>query len=190
MPSRTKPIQLIKAEGNKRHLSKAEMALREKAESALMTGQKLRESDEVRNNPVAHKEFNRLIKLLKAIGKNDDLTGNIINTHCILHAEILDLVEKRERMSEAAKLIEDKFSELSNVTIEEIKSTTEGLAQIYATMMKCDSTLMSKRKMLLDIAKDNILTINSALRSIPKKEEKKTESPMAAFIKRKSEGNA
>jgi len=155
-----------------------------------MTGQKLKESDEVKNNPVAHKEFVRLIKLLKAIGKNDDLTGNVINTHCILHAETLDLVEKRERMAKSAKMIEEKLDELSNVTVEEIKDITGGLAQIYATMMKCDSTLMSKRKMLLDIAKDNILTINSALRSIPKKEEKKAESPMAAFIKRKSEGNA
>ena len=41
--------------------------------------------------------------------------------------------------------------------------------------------------MLLDIEKENIMTIAAQLRSIPKKEVKKgEEDPMAAFVNRKS----
>lgn len=40
------------------------------------------------------------------------------------------------------------------------------------TIIGLDKQIQSKRKMILDIEKENIMTIASALRSIPKKDEK------------------
>jgi hypothetical protein len=39
-------------------------------------------------------------------------------------------------------------------------------------MIECDRQVQAKRKMLLDIEKENIMTIAAALRSIPKKTDK------------------
>ena len=57
----------------------------------------------------------------------------------------------------------------------------EGLVEISGNMNRlaghmnaCDKLLQQKRKMLLDIEKENIMTIASALRSVPKKAENKT----------------
>ena len=43
------------------------------------------------------------------------------------------------------------------------------MASLAGSMLAIDKQLQSKRKMLLDIEKENIMTITSALRSIPKK---------------------
>jgi hypothetical protein len=56
--------------------------------------------------------------------------------------------------------------------------------ELYKQLMACDKKVMDKRKMMLDIEKENIMTIASALRSIPKKPvEKQEEDPMAAFLR-------
>ena len=44
-----------------------------------------------------------------------------------------------------------------------------------------DKQVQTKRKMLLDIEKENIMTIASALRSVPKKVEKKDNPLLAAL---------
>jgi hypothetical protein len=57
----TKPLSLVQG-----HRTKAEKAVREKAENALLTGTQLKESSDVKNDRLAHKEFTRIKKLLKA----------------------------------------------------------------------------------------------------------------------------
>ena len=48
--------------------------------------------------------------------------------------------------------------------------------------MKCDKKIMEKRRAMLDIEKENIMTIASALRSIPKKpQEESNINPYASF---------
>ena len=47
---------------------------------------------------------------------------------------------------------------------------------IHDRLMACDRKIMDKRKMLLQIEKENLMTIASALRSIPKKQEKPPET--------------
>jgi hypothetical protein len=52
-------------------------------------------------------------------------------------------------------------------------------------VMTCDKKIMEKRKMILDISKENIMTIQSALRSIPKKPKEKETSKMAAMLEKR-----
>lgn len=48
-------------------------------------------------------------------------------------------------------------------------------------LVSLDKQVQAKRKMLLDIEKENIMTIASALRSVPKKTEKK-DNPLLAVL--------
>ena len=74
----SKSTDVLKAEG-KSHRTKAEMAQREAAEKALLTGITMRESSDVKKDKVAHREYQRVIKILTAIGKNDALFESVIN---------------------------------------------------------------------------------------------------------------
>ncbi len=166
MPTPPKPAKLIALEG-KSHRTKKELRDREKAEAALLTGKILKETEEVKNNEIAHKEFLRIKKLLRSIEKNDDLYGSTINRYCLLLAECSDFEKKREVIFERQKELEKRkddmeFSEYINLQNDLIKS-----------MLALDKQVQAKRKMLLDIEKENVMTIAASLRSIPKKTEKK-----------------
>lgn len=166
MPTPPKPAKLIALEG-KSHRTKKELRDREKAEAALLTGKILKETEEVKNNEIAHKEFLRIKKLLRSIEKNDDLYGSTINRYCLLLAECSDFEKKREVIFERQKELEKRkddmeFSEYINLQNDLIKS-----------MLALDKQVQAKRKMLLDIEKENVMTIAASLRSIPKKTERK-----------------
>ena len=72
MPTPPKPFAILKNE-KKSHRTKKELKLREKGEASLATGVAIRERPETKNNPIAHKEFLRINKLLKNIEKNDSI---------------------------------------------------------------------------------------------------------------------
>ena len=59
----SKPASVIRLEG-KSHRTKKELRTRKQAEESLLSGVKLKEMEEVKNNPRAHQEFLRMKKLL------------------------------------------------------------------------------------------------------------------------------
>ena len=149
------------------------MRQRKQAEQSLLTGEEIKEKPEVKQNKIAHKEFLRIKKLLKNIEKNDDLYGVVINRYCLLYAECFEFEKKREKMFEQLCDLQEKEDEL----IEHEEMTQKEFYGIENSMQKnliaLDRQVQSKRKMLLEIEKENIMTIASALRSVPKKTEKK-----------------
>ena len=188
MPTPAKPFKVLTTE-NKSHRTKAELKMREEGEKALSTEIELKERKEVKQNKVAHKEFKRIEKLLKNIGKNDAIYESVINRYCLLQAECFDLEERRE---EFYKLIFDLKAEMTSVTDkmdydEDIATYkleyAKAIAKITNSMMAIDKQIASKRKMLLDIEKENVMTIASALRSIPKKEDKASENPLLKVLR-------
>jgi hypothetical protein len=155
MPTPAKPISVIKQEGNKRRLSKAAIKHREQAEKKLTSKFSLQEWDIVKNDIIAHKEFLRIKKILKNIEKDDALHESSINRYCILHSECMKITDTLNFL----EIGSDEWNVL-------------------------DAKLMQKRKMMLDIEKENIMTIASALRSIPKKPpEEKHVDPMEALLR-------
>lgn len=175
MPTPPKPASIIKMEG-KSHRTKAEIRQREAGEKALLTGEKLKESKEVKENKVAHAAFLRLKKLYETIGKNDGLYENIINRYCILLAECKDFEEKRELFCSQLKELQD--NKLVLLASEEMTNHQYYSLEIKMqnSILGLDKQVQAKRKMLLDIEKESIMTIASALRTVPKKkEEKKSE---------------
>lgn len=155
-----KPVSVIEAEG-KSHRTKAELEHRKKAEASLMTGIALKEWQEVKDNLIAHKEFMRVVKLLKVIGKNDDLHASVINRYCLLRAETYEFEDKREYFYK--KMVE--LDELEDIDSAERLKIQMGLS---SNIIKMDQQVMNKRKMMFDIEKENLMTIAGALRSIPK----------------------
>lgn len=147
----SKPYAVIAVEG-KSHRTKAEMEVREKNEKATLSGEPLREKPEVKRNLIAHKEFLRQKKVLSKIEKWDGVYENVINRYCMLYAECEELT----------------------VDIEELKAQKNeinNLALYYKMKENLEKQRTQKRRMMMDIEKENIMTIASAMRSIPKKEE-------------------
>lgn len=182
MPTPPKPFTVLKAEG-KSHRTKKELKQREQGEKALATGVTLKERPEVKDNPVAHKEFLRLNKLLKNIEKNDAIYEPIINRYCMLQAECADMEEKREKIYQQAQRLEQKLEKLGeDISFTDLRAVTNDISSIYGTMIALDKQIQTKRKMLLDIEKENIMTIAAALRSIPKKVDEK-ENPLLKALR-------
>lgn len=173
MPTPPKPFSVLKSEG-KSHRTKKELKAREQGEKALSTGTALKERQEVRKNKIAHKEFKRINELLKTIEKNDAIYEGVINRYCILYAECIDLEVKRENIY---SLIEDLKEQFENskeyLEDEELAKETRkfasAISDLVKSMIEIDRQVQQKRKMLLDIEKENIMTIAAALRVIPKK---------------------
>lgn len=188
MPTPTKPFKVLTTE-KKSHRTKAELKIREEGEKSLSTEMKLKERKEVKENKVAHKEFKRIEKLLKNIDKNDAIYEAVINRYCLLQAECSDLEERRE---EFYKLIFELKAEMKKTTdkmdYEEDIATykleySKAISKMMSSMLSIDKQIASKRKMLLDIEKENVMTIASALRSIPKKEDKESDNPLLKVLR-------
>lgn len=178
MPTRPKPAKVLALEG-KSHRTKAELDAREKAEKALLSGKKMRESKTVAANRTAHLVFLRIEKIMGAIEKNDALYESVINRYCLLAAEVTDYEETRGRLRlRGEQLIEDR--EAGAFDADEYHVRLEKLLDQEIT---CDNMLQRKRKMMLDIEKENVMTIASALRAIPKTpEEDDADDPMSRML--------
>lgn len=170
-----KPYAVIVNEG-KSHRTKAELEARKNGEAAFATGEPLKEKPETRANVIAHKEFLRLKKLFSNIGKWDAIYENIINRYCLLYAECKDFEEKREQFYRDLWELEDDKEEFSLSSYYRMKN------QIQKNIIDLDKQVQAKRKMLMDIEKESIMTIASSLRNVPKKEEK-TSNPLMEVLK-------
>ena len=181
MPGRPPKSYLQLVTEKKSHRTKSELKAREKAEQDLLTGISLKEWPDTKSNPVAHKKFTRIKRLLRAIKKDDALYEPVINRYCLLHAECKQFDDMKTRLfGEFKELAEAKDNgEIDFMQYLEEKN------KLQDRIMACDRKVMDKRKMLLSIEKENIMTIQSVLRSIPKKEQPKQESKMAAFLERR-----
>lgn len=175
-----KPYLVLEQE-KKSHRTKDELRQRREAEKALITGQKLKEWPEIRENKVAHKEFLRVKKVLESIEKFDEIFAPVVNRYCLLQAECKDFEEKREVFYQNVRNLEEERREAP-------ESMTQGdyfklLSQMEKTLIDCDKQVQAKRKMLLDLEKEMCMTVASALRSIPKKPKEKKD-PLGAILKR------
>ena len=156
----------------KSHHPKSEFEFRKAAELSLMTGMHMKMWPEVKANKIAAKEFSRVAELLEAIGKDDALQESVVNRYCLLRAECSDFERKRESFVESMdELKQDRADD-------KIDSETyySLISDMQRNIINVDKQIMSKRNMMLAIEKENLMTIASALRSIPKKPEKPQET--------------
>lgn len=155
MPGRkAKSIHLIKAEGNKRHLTKKEIEVREKAEKENFTGRVMQPDEFVKKYPEALKIFNRIKGLFKLIKKDDAIYELAINKYCVLKADSDKLYIQRDQH----EIVSEEWARI-------------------------DKMIMEKQKAMIGIEKENLMTINSVLRAVPKNQDKEKQvDPMAALL--------
>ncbi|MEH7093950.1 hypothetical protein [Neobacillus vireti] len=185
MPTPSKPYVVLNSE-KKSHRTKKELKQRQQGESRLATGVALKERSNVKSNTIAHKEFKRINDLLKNIEKNDAIYEPVINRYCLMIAECNELEERREYFFCLIEQLKSGFEEICDELapdekVEKLIEFTKEIAKLTGSMMSIDKILQTKRKMLLDIEKENIMTIAAALRSIPKTEEKSSNKLLEAL---------
>lgn len=177
----SKPTALILLEG-KSHRTKAELEKRKEAEKALITGQPMKEWAATKQDPVAHSHWIRMAKLYRAIGKNDALVEATMNRYCMLLSECESVEKEDQRLHALAEKLDDRQDEMEFAEYIRLSS------DINRSIAKNQTALQNKRKMLLDIEKENIMTLAAQMRSIPKQPDK-NERPtgMAAFRQKRAE---
>lgn len=178
MPTPAKPFSVLTSEG-KSHRTKAELKLREEGEKALKTSEKIKPKKEVKNNKIAYKEFKRIVGLLENIDKCDALYENVINRYAMLYAECYEFEEKRERFYKDIDKLDLQFVEDEDFTMKEYTSL---LCQMQKNIIDLDKQIQNKRRLMFDIEKENIMTIASQLRNIPKKTEE-NENPLLKVLR-------
>ena len=177
----SKPVNVIEYE-KRSHRTKAELQKRKQEERKLLTGKKIKERKEVKENGVAHSEFLRLKKLLETIQKNDALYEAVINRYALLYAECLDFENKRETFFQRVETLQDEREKLLDEGGMSLPQYFKLLSELQRKVLDLDKQVQAKRKMMLDIEKENIMTIASALRNVPKKEDME-EDPLLLALK-------
>ena len=142
----SKSTEVLKNE-KKSHRTKAELSQREAAEHDLLTGIRMRESADVKEDEDAHREYRRVIKILTAVGKNDALYESVINDYCRLESDIVRYRRLREELEQDP----------------DISGTSR-----YELIAKYDQLIEKYRRQRRDIEKENGMTIASSARAIPK----------------------
>lgn len=172
MPTPKKTAEVLMSQGTA-HMTKKQLAEREQAERAALTGRTLRETTQVKNNKLAHSEFLRMRTLLKEIKKDDDIYRNVVNRYCMLCAECIEFVEKRESIFNQLQDFCNKKSVLINREEMTWKEAYRIEADMQSNMITVDKQIQTKRKMMLDIEKENGWTVKASIQTIPPRQENK-----------------
>lgn len=167
MPQRAKSASILMLTNDVSHRTKREIALRAAAEKGTLTGEGMRERADVKNNLDAHKEFMRLRRLFRKIEKDDAIYAQPINDYCLLHAECLAIAGKIDRIEEDLDYLEARRDEMEPVEYLQLRGA------LYDKELKLSAELDKKRDKKRAIEDKNLMNIQSALRSIPKKPDEK-----------------
>lgn len=169
------PKALAQVEG---HLTKAQRETRENAEKQLSSDEKIEMSAAVKKSKVAKDLFKRVTGLLDSIGMNDAFYEPVINRYCVMTAECETLEHDLQRTEELLDTLEDRREDM------EFTDYVQYAGQLMATKQKITAGLDKKRAMLLQIEKENVMTVMGKLRAVPKKapEEELEEDPMMNIL--------
>lgn len=148
----SKPVSTLEG-----HRTKRELASRRRAEEQMLSGKRLSASADVKADQIAAAEFRRVKKLMAAIGKDDALYGAQINRYCMLRSEELGLQARAERVTDMLGSCNDP----------------KDAANLARSLADIDRLTTQKRKLMESIERENCMTVQAALRSIPKKPEEK-----------------
>lgn len=180
MPTPSKPCELVR-----KHFTKAEINQRKAAEKALITGESIKEWPQTRSNPVAHKHFRRIVSLYRTINKNDALTEPVLNRYCLMQSECEDFEAKREECFTMAVELREMIK-CGDEDIDRLDLIGK-IDKLYQSSLSFDRQIQAKRKMLLDIERESLMTLAAQMRSIPKKVEEEAPSAMAEFLRKRAE---
>lgn len=174
-----KPISLHMQNGNKRHLTKAEIEHRQKSEVRL-GDKKMKCPDFVKNDVAAYKKWKELIKLYEDVEFVSSGDIGMLARYCMTHSQYLKLIERLKRVKDIAQYPDD----VENY----ILSTDEFNARIKRQLMDMVSTdgvlriekaVNQKLDILIKMEDRLFLNPVAKVKNIPKKEPEGESDPNA-----------
>lgn len=184
-----KPIDLIMADGNKRHLTKAEIEHRKNTEIRF-GNDKLVCPKHIKNNKNAYAKWKELIRLYKNF--NFVASGDIgmLGRYCMAYSEYLDLIERRAIINQLSINIEEHYyieEELKDAGVPEkrIEKMIEKYEFILSIggLIALDKAINAKMDALVKMEDRLFLNPLAKIKNVPKKppEEEKTELDQNGF---------
>ena len=184
-----KPIDLIMADGNKRHLTKAEIEHRKNTEIRF-GNDKLVCPKHIKNNKNAYTKWKELIRLYKDF--NFVASGDIgmLGRYCMAYSEYLDLIERRAIINQLSINIEEHYyieKELKDAGVPEkrIEKMIEKYEFILSIggLIALDKAINAKMDALVKMEDRLFLNPLAKIKNVPKKppEEEKTELDKNGF---------
>nr|DAL29324.1 MAG TPA_asm: terminase small subunit [Caudoviricetes sp.] len=184
-----KPIDLIMADGNKRHLTKAEIEHRKNTEIRF-GNDKLVCPKHIKNNKNAYAKWKELIRLYKDF--NFVASGDIgmLGRYCMAYSEYLDLIERRAIINQLSINIEEHYyieKELKDAGVPEkrIEKMIEKYEFILSIggLIALDKAINAKMDALVKMEDRLFLNPLAKIKNVPKKppEEEKTELDQNGF---------
>lgn len=184
-----KPIDLIMADGNKRHLTKAEIEHRKNTEIRF-GNDKLVCPKHIKNNKNAYAKWKELIRLYKDFNFVASGDVGMLGRYCMAYSEYLDLIERRAIINQLSINIEEHYyieKELKDAGVPEkrIEKMIEKYEFILSIggLIALDKAINAKMDALVKMEDRLFLNPLAKIKNVPKKppEEEKTELDQNGF---------
>ena len=184
-----KPIDLIMADGNKRHLTKAEIEHRKNTEIRF-GNDKLVCPKHIKNNKNAYAKWKELIRLYKDFNFVASGDVGMLGRYCMAYSEYLDLIERRAIINQLSINIEEHYyieKELKDEGVPEkqIEKMIEKYEFILSIggLIALDKAINAKMDALVKMEDRLFLNPLAKIKNVPKKppEEEKTELDQNGF---------
>lgn len=184
-----KPIDLIMADGNKRHLTKAEIEHRKNTEIRF-GNDKLVCPKHIKNNKNAYAKWKELIRLYKDFNFVASGDVGMLGRYCMAYSEYLDLIERRAIINQLSINIEEHYyiekelkdTEVPEKRIEKMIEKYEFILSIGG-LIALDKAINAKMDALVKMEDRLFLNPLAKIKNVPKKppEEEKTELDQNGF---------
>lgn len=174
-----KPISLHMQDGNKRHLTKAEIEHRQKSEVRL-GDKKMKCPDFVKNDVEAFKKWKELVKLYEDVVFVSSGDIGMLARYCTTHSQYLKLLYRLERIKDIAQDSED--IEMYIYGSEEFDAKIKRqLVDMVSTdgVLRIEKAVNQKLDILIKMEDRLFLNPVAKIKNIPKKESEGERDPNA-----------
>lgn len=186
-----KPIDLIMADGNKRHLTKAEIEHRKNTEIRF-GNDKLVCPKHIKNDKIAYAKWKELIRLYKDFDFVASGDVGMLGRYCMAYSEYMDLLERRTMVCQLMPKVDDDENEIikdqldaENVHPKRIQKMIEKYEYIlsFGGIISLDKAINAKMDALVKMEDRLFLNPLAKIKNVPKKppEEEKTELDQNGF---------
>lgn len=193
MGRNAKPLELLVSEG-KKHLTKSEIS--ERKNSEIKFGNTTLKCPEfVKNDAISYAKWKEITKLYKDFDFVSSGDSGLLARYCKSFSEYQDLLTSYQRIKEIhydSSTLDDFLDKESedgdkNLFSYKVKKQLRDMISINA-LLSIESAINRKMDMLIKMEDRLFLNPLSKVKSIPKKQEEKKKSGMAAFMEHRAGG--
>jgi phage terminase small subunit len=171
-----KPIQLHMQDGNKRHLTKAEIEQRKNSEVRL-GDKKLKCPDFVKSDIAAYKKWKELICIYKDVDFVSSGDIGMLSRYCMTYGEYLELLKQKKRIERFEIDYEQLLAHFNPELLEGLDAFFK-----FGPVMQLDSAINKKMDQLTKMEDRLFLNPVSKIKNVPKKIEKEQVDENAAMF--------